>query len=361
MATLGGKVVLFGGYGDNGPLRDTWTWDGVSWAKAASATLPARYGHAMATLAGGVVRFGGWVDEAVLGGDTWEWNGAAWTLTTPATTPSGRTGHAMATLGDKLVLFGGSNYEMGGFSRLGETWEWSDHTWKKQTPAVSPPARQGHGMATLRDKVVLFGGSFDDRTLHDTWTYDGRTWTEAQPATRPGPERLAAPTSYAMATLGDRVVLFGGGWDEGFGETWSWDGTTWTRLAAAISPPAREGYAMATRGDTVVLFGGGDDTWLLRVSPTTVDGGADAALLADAAPSPDGSGDVAAPRDAAAAADATSVDGVADVLTGRLSPRDGCDGCVCEIGGRRGGSSLPWRALAALGGWALLSARRRRR
>jgi len=61
-------------------------------------------------------------------------------------------------------------------------------------------------------------------------------------------------------------VLFGGlGPHRDKADTWTWDGTTWTKQASAAHPSAREGAAMAydaaTR--TVVLFGGGfnADTW----------------------------------------------------------------------------------------------------
>src|SRR6266540_377125 len=59
--------------------------------------------------------------------------------------PSGRSGHAMATLGDKVVLFGGSS--MGGL--LADTWEWDGGTWTQRFPAAHPPPRANHSMTTL--------------------------------------------------------------------------------------------------------------------------------------------------------------------------------------------------------------------
>ena len=64
-----------------------------------------------------------------------------------------------------------------------------------------------------------------------------------------------------------RVLLFGGK-DPGtsglpvFGDTWSWDGTTWQALAPVVSPPARIWHAMAedTARGRVVLYGGGTTT-----------------------------------------------------------------------------------------------------
>ncbi|HEY3955205.1 MAG TPA: hypothetical protein VGM53_17695 [Streptosporangiaceae bacterium] len=38
------------------------------------------------------------------------------------------------------------------------------------------------------------------------------------------------------------TVLFGGSTDRStFGDTWTWDGSAWTRQAPAIHPPARPG------------------------------------------------------------------------------------------------------------------------
>ena len=55
------------------------------------------------------------------------------------------------------------------------------------------------------------------------------------------------------------VVLFGGtGHGALLGDTWTWNGTTWTQQTPATSPPARESASMAydAATGTVVLFGG---------------------------------------------------------------------------------------------------------
>jgi hypothetical protein len=66
---LRNRVVLFGG---NGPLNDTWEWDGTTWVQMTVAVSPpARGGHAMAYDAARrqVVLFGGWLPT--LFSDTW--------------------------------------------------------------------------------------------------------------------------------------------------------------------------------------------------------------------------------------------------------------------------------------------------
>src|SRR6478735_2670518 len=122
-----------------------------------------RYGAAMATLNGKVVLFGGLGNEPH--GDTWEWNGTAWTRKTPSKSPPARNAAAMATLGDRIVLFGGS-----GSSLLNDTWEWDGTTWTERTPAKKPPVRFSAEMAQLGSKLVLFGGTNTSGTVFgDTW------------------------------------------------------------------------------------------------------------------------------------------------------------------------------------------------
>jgi len=141
--------------------------------------------------------------------------------------------------------------------------------WTKQAPATSPSARVGTSMAydTATGTVVLFGGSSDNSgssNFSDTWTWDGTTWTRHVVAVHPSP-RSDAVMAYDAAN--GTVVLFGGG---DLNDTWAWDGTTWTEQHPATSPPARAfGASMAydAATGTVVLFGGDsghgqlNDTW----------------------------------------------------------------------------------------------------
>jgi hypothetical protein len=107
--------------------------------------------------------------------------------------------------------------------------------------------------------VVLFGGiNTSSQILGDTWTWNGTTWTQQAPAASP-PARYGASMAYDAAT--GTAVLFGGDNQKGcaqLGDTWSWDGTTWTQQAPAASPPARYEAAMAydAATGTAVLFGG---------------------------------------------------------------------------------------------------------
>jgi hypothetical protein len=217
MASVGERVVLFGGdsfvewdWSQNPTpqiLGDTWEWDGAGWTERNPATSPSpRSGHAMATLGGKVVLFGGWAASGELG-DTWEWNGTTWSEVTPANSPPAQAGHAMATLGSRLVLYG-----------RGETWEWDGTTWTEKTPATRAPEYEwGCAVAALNGTAVLFGGWHFQGPAAETWEWDGTSWNE-QPSPRVPPAR----STHAMATLGAKVVLFGGvdEWKVVLGDTW---------------------------------------------------------------------------------------------------------------------------------------------
>ena len=82
--------------------------------------------------------------------------------------------------------------------------------------------------------VVLFGG----RRFGDTWTWNGTDWTKRTPAHSPY-QRLDVGMAYDAH---GEVVLFGGGCAIACADTWTWDGTDWTqRPAGTISVSQKSG------------------------------------------------------------------------------------------------------------------------
>jgi hypothetical protein len=97
-------------------------------------------------------------------------------------------------------------------------------TWTRQHPATHPPARQNASMAydAATGTIVLFGGWRDagGHYFGDTWTWDGSTWTKQAPATHPS-ARYFASMAYDAAT--HTIVLFGGSIGADVGDTWTWN------------------------------------------------------------------------------------------------------------------------------------------
>jgi hypothetical protein len=118
-----------------------------------------------------------------------------------------------------------------------------------------------------RGVVVLFGGYDNGSPLGDTWTWDGTDWTKRHPVHAPS-ARLGSGMAYDAARA--KVVLFGGShdWPHHLSDTWTWDGTDWTEAHHTNRPPGL--YAMGMAYDAarglVVMFGGQatgytDRTW----------------------------------------------------------------------------------------------------
>jgi hypothetical protein len=194
-----------------------------------------------------------------MGGHTWEWDGALWRERTPMTVPPAHIGHAMAfdAAHERVVMFGGDS------SGVNSTWEWDGSDWIERRPIISPPALLSDPAMTYdaaRQKVVLFGGEtlgdahvFQDRT----WEWDGATWCEITTIGTSGPAGRAASAMTYDSRRG-KVVLFGGVGDHGvLGDTWEYDGTTWTQ-PALDAPGPRQHAAMAfdAAHGKVVMFGG---------------------------------------------------------------------------------------------------------
>jgi len=136
------------------------------------------------------------------------------------------------------------------------------------TGAGAPPLRANASMVYdgATGMTVLFGG-YNGSYLQDTWTWNGSAWTKLSPVLSPTPREGAA---IAYDATNRDVVLFGGvGAGGRLADTWTFDGTNWT-LLAATGPSARSESAMAYDATThnVVLFGGATnggpvaDTWV---------------------------------------------------------------------------------------------------
>ncbi len=138
------------------------------------------------------------------------------------------------------------------------------------------PHRYGHAMVTdtHRDRIVLFGGFDGNGDSGETWEWDGSAWSLVA-AAGPQPRRYA---SMAYDALRQRVVLFGGLDSQrmALSDTWEWDGQQWRKRLPQTSPSFTARHAMAydpSRGRTV-LYGerqtwewDGVD-WSQRLTPT---------------------------------------------------------------------------------------------
>ncbi len=251
-----GHLVVFGGDQEPGGIRlgDTWTFDGTSWKKITGPGPSARFWATMATLGNKVVLFGGYggvngQGQAIFLNDTWTFDGTSWTHV-PASGPVGRYSAAMTTLGNKVLLVGGTTYmpPAANVTVLKDAWTFDGTSWTQV--AGLDQGRTGHVMASLGNTAVLSGGQTSSANKTDTLTFDGTSWTTVAGA------GTGASVNSAMTTLDGKIVLFRSS------ATLTFDGATWTQVPGA-GPSERSLPGLATFGSKAVLFGGGtyDDTW----------------------------------------------------------------------------------------------------
>lgn len=263
-----GRVMLYGGQVSKesistprAPLdnRLTWFFDGTQWIEPPpdppAAVLPAMVVQPDVQ---SVLRFGGAPDlgSAPPEGETWELTRRGYATSTTAN-PPGLVGAGLAydSARGQAVLFGGQNSSDVPVNR---TWTRSAGTWSEH-PATGawPPARLLHSMTydAARGEVLLFGGAAGSVELGDTWVWNGTTWTQRTPVHSPAP-RAGAAMGYDPAR--GVVVLFSGIADGvSLTDTWIWDGTDWHDVTATVdnSPPPRSigTLAWAPARQTLVL------------------------------------------------------------------------------------------------------------
>jgi hypothetical protein len=133
---------------------------------------------------------------------------------------------------------------------------------------------------------VLFGGSTSSGLSADTWEWNGSSWTRLNVAASPPP---MVWTAMAYDSMRSRLVLFGAFNQFGLwvSETWEFDGSAWTQQHPASAPSPRTGPAMAFDSirSRTVLFGGRDSTTGVRQNDTWEwDGGTWSRIATAAAP-----------------------------------------------------------------------------
>jgi len=220
------EVVLFGGMvGNPGDTSDdTWLFDGTTWSQVMTATSPpARMNASMATLGGRVVLFGGQAGIGGAFGDTWTFDGTNWSaVTVPG--PPARAFASMATLGNEVVLFGGADVTG---TAIGDTWTFDGTTWSRASVTGGPPSRYNAPGATLGGAFYIFGGGAGSTTdvtgLGDTWSFDGTRWTAGNGSTPILPEAVAP---FGGELVGVELVNLSC-------STWTFAGTSWSELGAA--------------------------------------------------------------------------------------------------------------------------------
>ncbi|KDD76383.1 hypothetical protein H632_c247p0, partial [Helicosporidium sp. ATCC 50920] len=196
-------------------------------------------------------------------------SGGAWFRPAPsALGPAARAFHCAAAVGRSLYVFGGHVFvrqqskihHFGDLWRLDtDSWEWHRVEFSPDAPAPCP--RDRASLVALDDSRLLLSGGADagNRRLDDLWTFSlaRGAWEQLSPT---GP-RPRARCCAALASLGPRVLLFGGDTSGASGDLWSLrlekKGCSWTPLQLpGAAPSPRRGHAVAALRGQLVFQGG---------------------------------------------------------------------------------------------------------
>jgi hypothetical protein len=197
-------------------------------------------------------------------GDAWEWNGTGWTQLSLTGGPGATRSFGLAYDGSRRTLVLAASFSPG------EVFDWSGGSaWAQESAGdTSLDAQNAFGFAFDGTQTVLFGGRVSDGgNGGQTWGWNGQTWTSLSPSSSPS---ARAALAMAFDSARKKIVLFGGVGSGPLNDTWEFDGTSWTQAQPTESPSPREGACMTydvARG-VAVLFGGSNattdfsDTWL---------------------------------------------------------------------------------------------------
>jgi hypothetical protein len=231
------QVRSIGGY-DGAPMGVLRTLDGTTWRTDVDQPelKAAEPGVAYDARRNRIVAFGGSTGRSSVVEGTWEYDGTAWQRREIAT-PPGRQAHMMTydTKRARTVMFGG--VRPGAEGQRGQVmpdlWEYDGNQWIERSVTGGPSPRHSAGVAydSRRGRTIIYGGIDSTGIIGDTWAWDGATWTKLADG---GPaKRVMGYIVYDPRR--DRVVLFGGrlGWPNDAGDTWEFDGTQWRQVLPA--------------------------------------------------------------------------------------------------------------------------------
>ncbi|MFZ5774639.1 MAG: hypothetical protein ACOY3Z_04065 [Thermodesulfobacteriota bacterium] len=194
-----------------------------------------------------------------------------------AAQPGARIDYAMAYFppAQAILMHGGWSDDTG-WDPSSELWKLDASGWTQITSSGAP-AFAHHSMTydSRRQVMVLCGNTGGTSGGYETWEYDGAGWTQKSNV----PVGISGDVEIAYDAARGVTVLYGAdpGWEASSAppETWTFDGSTWTRMTYAQNPVSCGDGALLKYDEarqTVVLVGNpnnpftqgesGTETWL---------------------------------------------------------------------------------------------------
>jgi len=177
-----GESILFSGLDAlEHRIDETWSWNGEEW-KLLSQHGPKSRGHFGLVYDPSheqVLMYGGYAN--IVTDDFWAWKDGSWhELVLPGPGRLSHFGMTYDTDAHALYIFGGATKTSTFSSLTNKTWVWTEENWRELRLTNSPTERgkPAMGYDPSRKRIVLYGGIDSDRKdLGDTWEWDGQSWT----------------------------------------------------------------------------------------------------------------------------------------------------------------------------------------
>jgi hypothetical protein len=260
-------LMFGGMQGDPGDrvFGDTWVWIGDHWLQLHPQTSPparSAGGLGYDPVSKRMILYGGGANyyfQRIDPGrnDTWAWDGTTWTELFPAHAPN----PAACCYPVQMAYDEAKSTLWLTTTGLVTMWAWSGADWVSASPTGRPPQRFEFGLAydaQQQGLVAVCGYSGEGTSLpydaapshDDTWLWKAGQWIELHPPTKPARGPCVAAFDAGHSEL---VVV---SWD---GATWMFNGYTWAQQHPFHSPPATQGdrsMAYDSTSQRIVLYGG---------------------------------------------------------------------------------------------------------
>ena len=172
MALFDNRIVLFGGYRDNGKqltyLDDFWSFDGTKWERLAAGPGPRSACH-LATHGTDLYLFGGFTVQTLSPdgkplNDLWRFRAGRWESICSSNTPIARSSASSFSIDGNLFLFGGVIEEGKHSKPLSDlsVLELPRCNWKKLADGFTLP-RLNAGLLLIDNSLFIFGGLYETR------------------------------------------------------------------------------------------------------------------------------------------------------------------------------------------------------
>jgi len=178
--------------------------------------------------------------------------------------PKSRTNHATVALGKKLFMFGGVIKDHNGeLQDLDELYvlDTTTLTWRKEESLSVPPARCGHRMVVIYDKIYLFGGGAGESWAHkfsDVHRYNpkSRKWKQL-----PCNGECTLSIFSTLFTVGPFMMVFAGQPTQketvcNHLQAFDTLTCTWYTVATLNTPIERDMTSISIVGSVGYIFGG---------------------------------------------------------------------------------------------------------